>query len=46
MELQLNYDGQVVFGTICKFEKALYGLKSLRAWFGRFIKVMTGLNHK
>lgn len=33
--------------TVYKLNKALYGLKrSLRAWFGRFAKVMTTIGYK
>ena len=32
---------------MCKLKKALYGLKqSLRAWFGRFAKVMKEFRYK
>lgn len=33
--------------VVCQSRKALYGLKqSLRAWFGRFTRVMLGLGYK
>jgi len=47
MELPLGYDEQVAIGTVCKLKKALHGIKkSLRAWFGRVIRVMTSLGYK
>lgn len=39
--------GQIETNTICKLKKALYKLKrSLRAWFGRFTKVMMSLKYR
>jgi len=47
MESHASYEGQVATRTICKLRKALYRLKqSLKAWFGKFTKVMTSLGYK
>ncbi|KAA3466148.1 Retrovirus-related Pol polyprotein from transposon TNT 1-94 [Gossypium australe] len=45
MEVTLRFESKE--GMVCKLKKAHYGLKqSLRAWFGRFAKVMILLGYK
>lgn len=47
MDVPLGYRNNLAKHTMCKLRKVLYGLKQLlRAWFGRFARVMITIGYK
>lgn len=47
MEAPLGFDKFFNKNKVCRLKKTLYGLKqSLRAWFGRFARVMLKMKSK
>ena len=47
MEVPFGFGSEPTTKKVCKLKKAFYELKqSLRAWFGRFAKVMKTMGYK